>query len=210
MHSFRCLRNNPHQRAPVQRQRSRSRHPSPVAMRTPERIGRGYGHYLTRQAFTHSKVILISGGVGKYDGDRSTQAEKFEKLLNDSTALERCCLRRRDIQKIMHRSDSDDYIRGSARDDHVYYSIRNGNKFQQILDEEVEWICGNIFSTSIEKVVLAISCRSGKHRSVGIIRGIAESLQERGLQFQVIQLDTADMNQEDIITAGEWMRCYGR
>ena len=188
------------------RRRAEPTPPPPVSMQclqsVSHRIGVGHGNYLTWTDFSEAKIILVSGGIGRSAGDRPQERQNFENILWAGTCLERSCLRRRDIQGIIHRTDDADRRTASSRNDAVYNSIRQHPKFQSVIDAEVAWIQANVFCGSLEKVLLGISCRSGKHRSIAVIRSIADTMPG---SWRVVQLDTAAMTKAYIDIAMEWM-----
>ena len=227
-HSQRCWREqsqrNTSNRSIVLRQRSRSRHAVPLPppavplppppssgsgrclQLQPTSIDAGYGHHLMHTEFTAAKIVLVSGGIGspKIPGDRAQQRRNFQNVLCAASCLDKVCLTSRDVQNDIYQSDDADRRAASSRtDDAVYHSIKANPNFAKVTQECVDWIRANLYLVSIDKVVLGISCRSGKHRSTAVIRFIAESMPP---QCRVVELDTAAMSTKDIDTAVAWMR----
>ena len=220
-HSYRCWREQGQRdssnRPIVLRKRSRSRRAVPSAPPPSSGSGRcrqfqptcidaGHGHRLMHTEFTAAKIVLVSGGIGsaKIPEDRVQQRRNFQKVLCAASCLDKVCLTSRDVQNDIYQTDDADRRAASSRtDDAVYHSIQTNPNFAKVTQECVHWIRANLYLVNIDKVVLGISCRSGKHRSTAVIRSIAEYMPP---QCRVVQLDTAAMTTVDIDTAVAWMR----
>ena len=164
---------------------------------------------ICRTEFLRTQLFLVSGGLG---WKRPAQRFRMNILLNvftENKVRSNVEFLHKNLQKAMggkfwrrFRKSNDN---SSSRRTSIYKRVRSHPEFAGLQKSALGWVRAmevrhqwfnggatsmvHRFHRTNPVVVLAASCKSGKHRSVGLIRGVAEAQEERGVS--VIQIDTA-------------------
>ena len=155
-----------------------------------------YGGELSHGEFKRAQLYLVSGGIGRH---REAERDKFNALIREGD-LCTCRFFHLPLIKRMkgHIRDGE---HASARMDMVYRRVVSLPAFQALHVEALHWVRNSIGQKNqlfhreayaFEPiVVLAVSCKSGMHRSVGMIRSVAEATDKLTPPVRSLQIDTA-------------------
>ena len=127
------------------------------------------------------------------------------------------------IQRIVHRDDGIKYrhmdvmhglkiqkkerrAKGTARSSEVYDQVSRHNDFNKFHLDGVHWLTKQLSCFNIWRVILMVSCKSGRHRSVALIRSMAESPELARTGLDIVQIDSADLTDADGQTIADWLQ----
>ena len=141
-----------------------------------------------------ANVVVISGGIHR---DRAAQSQKFWKLVR-YVRTETCKIHLKFMNKMKRWGRSRNTSRLTARDPSVYAEVSSHPDFEDCLGEIKTAYHSMQESDKRNKKVVGISCKSGKHRSVGLAKRfcIDMSLEQPHLHF--VQIDSAELTFHEV------------
>ena len=144
------------------------------------------------RAVDRANVVVISGGIHR---NRADQAQKFWKLIG-YVRDETCKIHLQFMYKMKRWGRSMNSSRLTATDPSVYAEVSSHPDFEDCLEEIKIAYYG--MQESRNKKVVGISCKSGRHRSVGLAKRfcIDMNVEQRHLHF--VQIDSAELTRDEV------------
>ena len=111
-----------------------------------------------------------------------------------------------DVKKELKLQRSQRRVNGTARDDAVYQQLKCHDHFDLFHDRGVHWLLEQLSCKRTTKAVWIVTCKSGRHRSVALIRSIAESHEIGRTGLDVVQIDSAELTHIEVMVIARLLR----
>ena len=111
-----------------------------------------------------------------------------------------------DVQKELKLQRSQRRVNGTARDDAVYQQVKCHDHFNIFHTRGVDWLRTSLSCKRTTKVIWIVTCKSGRHRSVALIRSIAECHEIGRTGLDVVQIDSAELTHVEVMVIARMLR----